>query len=51
MKKPPLLLATHVAVAAGIYLLPILTEPPAPADAAVQAVAARALYTGEFRRA
>lgn len=55
MKKLPLLLATHVAVAAGgfaagIYMLPILTEPPSPADAAVRAVAAQALYTGEFRR-
>ena len=55
MKRLPLLLPTHVAVgaggfAAGIYMLPILTEPPAPAEALVQAMAAQALYTGEFQR-
>lgn len=48
-------LISHAAIgaagfAAGIYMLPILTEPPAPEAASVQAMAAQALYTGEFRR-
>ena len=53
--KTLLLLISHAVVgligfAAGIYLLPILTAPPAPADAEVEAVAAQAMYSGEFRR-
>jgi len=53
--KTLLLFGSHTLVGAigfalGIYLLPILTAPPAPEDAAVEAVAAQALYTGEFRR-
>ena len=35
---------------AGIYLLPILTAPPAPEDAEVQAVIEQAQFRGEFRR-
>jgi len=55
MKKILLLLASHAAVAlvgfaAGIYTLPILTAPPAPAATEVEAAAARAEYKGEFRR-
>ncbi len=46
---------THGAVgfagfALGIYLLPILTAPPAPTAAEVQAQSAQASFTGEFRR-
>ena len=53
--KTPLLIASHLLVglvgfAAGIYLLPILTAPPAPEAAEVQAVAAQARFHGEFRR-
>ena len=55
MKKVILLLITHLAVgiagfAAGIYFLPILTAPPAPTQAEVEAVARTATYSGEFRR-
>jgi hypothetical protein len=55
MRKALLLLITHAAAgvigfASGIYLLPILTAPPAPAASEVQAVAARAEFRGEFRR-
>ena len=55
MKKLFLLILSHaVAVglgfAAGIYVLPILVAPPAPADAEVQNVQARARFTGEFHR-
>lgn len=55
MKKLLLLLVTHVAAgaigfAAGIYMLPILIAPPAPEDTEIQAMAAQALYSGEFRR-
>jgi hypothetical protein len=50
-----LLVASHAAALAagfalGIYALPILTAPPAPAAAAVQAVAAQAAWRGEFKR-
>jgi Electron transfer DM13 len=50
-----LLLITHalaaaLGFAAGIYLLPILTAPPSPPAAEVAAQAARATYTGQFRR-
>lgn len=55
IKKLILLLASHavagaVGFAAGIYVLPILTAPPAPAAADVQGAAAQADYTAEFRR-
>jgi hypothetical protein len=55
MMRLLLLTASHVAVLAagfalGIYALPILTAPPAPAASAVQAVAAQAAWRGEFRR-
>lgn len=53
--KALLLITSHLLVgligfAAGIYVLPILTAPPPPAMAEVQAVAARAQFSGEFRR-
>jgi hypothetical protein len=55
MKRALLLLVTHVLVGllgfgAGIYFLPILTAPPAPAAAEVDAAAGAALYQGQFRR-
>ncbi len=53
--KTPLLIVSHLVVgligfAAGIYVLPILTAPPAPETAEVQAIAAQARFSGEFRR-
>jgi hypothetical protein len=50
-----LLLATHCVAgaagfAAGIYVLPILIAPPAPSAADVQAAAAQAKFSGQFRR-
>ncbi|RJP71752.1 MAG: hypothetical protein C4535_02045 [Comamonadaceae bacterium] len=55
MKKALILLASHAVVAlagfaAGIYLLPILIAPPAPDAAEVSALAAKARFTGQFRR-
>lgn len=55
MKKLLLLLASHATVtlvgfAVGIYTLPILTTPPAPAAADLAAATARAQYRGQFRR-
>jgi hypothetical protein len=54
MKRLALLIshlaALAVGFAAGIYALPILIAPEAPSAAAVQAQAAAATYTGQFRR-
>lgn len=55
MKKIILLLVTHVVAAAGgfaagIYFLPILTAPPAPASSEVRAQAESSEYSGKFRR-
>lgn len=55
MKKLLLLLVTHGIVAAigfgaGIYALPILTAPPAPEAAEVEAIAAQATFNAEFKR-
>jgi hypothetical protein len=55
MKKILLVLFTHTAMiavgfAAGVYMLPIIIAPPAPDNAEVQIMAARAEYSGEFRR-
>jgi hypothetical protein len=55
MKKVLLLAVSHLVVlgagfALGIYLLPILTAPAAPTADQLQAAAAGARYTGEFRR-
>lgn len=49
------LLATHAAMLAvgfalGVYLLPILTAPPGPDKAALQATAGTALFKGRFDR-
>lgn len=55
MKKIVLLLITHATAgffgfALGIYLLPILTAPPPPAMAEVEAMAASSQFKGEFKR-
>lgn len=55
MRRALLLVATHALVGmlgfgAGIYALPILTAPPPPATAQVDAAAGAALYKGQFRR-
>jgi hypothetical protein len=44
---------THLAILAvgfalGMYVLPILTAPPAPTDSEIQASVSQAVYTGEF---
>ncbi len=43
-------LAAAAGIAVGIYLLPILTEPPAPAADALAASQSRAIFHGEFTR-
>jgi hypothetical protein len=53
--KKLFLLITHtlmlaVGFVAGIYLLPILTQPPGPAEQQLGAVAAKAMFTGQFKR-
>jgi hypothetical protein len=53
--KQLLLVASHLVAAAlgfalGIYVLPILTAPPAPSRAEIASEAASARYTGTFRR-
>ena len=55
MKKIIVLVVTHavagaIGFAVGIYALPILIAPPAPQESEVMAVAAEAMFTGEFRR-
>lgn len=55
MKRALVLIASHVLVglvgfAAGIYFLPILTAPPPPSAAEIEAAAAGATFSGEFRR-
>jgi hypothetical protein len=55
MKKILLLIVSHglvaaLAFAAGIYTLPILIAPDAPAAEEVGALATQAQFTGEFRR-
>jgi hypothetical protein len=44
------LLVAAIGFAAGIYLLPILTAPPAPTAADVKAAAGVADFKGQFRR-
>lgn len=51
----PLLVVSHVlfaaaGFAAGIYVLPILTAPPAPTAADVATAATQAEFKGQFRR-
>ena len=53
--KALLLTVSHVIVlligfALGIYVLPLLTAPAAPASATVQALSEQARFRGEFRR-
>ena len=53
--KKLLLLASHLAAVAlgfalGVYFLPILIAPPAPSSSEVVAQAAKARYSGKFRR-
>ena len=55
MKKFLLLIISHAVVGAigfagGIYMLPILIAPPAPAEAEVLEIASQAQFTSEFRR-
>jgi Electron transfer DM13 len=55
MIRRVLLLLSHIVAAAigfmaGIYWLPIMVEPEAPAAAEVQALEASARFTGQFRR-
>lgn len=55
MIKILFLLFTHSVVAAlgfaaGIYALPILTAPPAPAESEINAIASQAMFSGIFRR-
>lgn len=55
MKKLFLIVVTHLAAgtlgfALGIYMLPILTAPPAPDQVKIQAMADQALFSGTFRR-
>ena len=42
--------AAALGFALGIYLLPILTAPPSPDQAALEAAAENASFTGEFTR-
>ena len=55
LKTLVLLITTHGLVGAlgfalGIYALPILTAPPAPEQAEIQAKSSQAMFTGVFRR-
>ena len=55
MKRLFLPLVTHISAAfigfaAGIYLLPILTEPEGPSASEMQKATNQALYRGEFKR-
>ena len=55
MKKGLLLVVSHlltalIGFAAGIYVLPILTAPPAPTDTEVASIAEQAEFEGRFRR-
>ena len=55
MKNLILLIFSHAAIGAlgfagGIYALPILTAPPAPADAKVLEISSQAQFKSEFKR-
>lgn len=55
MKKRLMLVVSHgfmlaLGFALGIYTLPLLIAPAAPLQAQIDAQAARAVYTGQFRR-
>ena len=54
-KKSILLFSSHMAFgiigfAIGIYMLPILTAPPAPTETEVQSVTAQSSYSGMFKK-
>ena len=42
--------ALAIGFALGVYMLPILTAPPAPEKAALQSAAHGALYSARFKR-
>ena len=42
--------AALIGFAAGVYLLPVLTAPPAPSERAVQAVSVEASFSDTFQR-
>ncbi len=44
------LIAGAIGFAGGIYALPILTAPPAPTVAEVEAASVQAVYTAQFKR-
>ena len=46
----PHILVMSIGFAGGIYLLPILTAPPAPTEAALKNSASKAVYVGRFAR-
>lgn len=55
MKKLLIFLITHgialaIGFAGGIYVLPILTAPPAPENSEITAMAGQARFSAEFRR-
>lgn len=55
IKKSILLLASHaffgvIGFAVGIYMLPILTAPPAPTKAEIQSATIESLHTGVFSK-
>ena len=55
IKRFFLLLASHASIgivgfAVGIYMLPILTAPPAPTEAEVQSVTSQSMYSGFFKK-
>jgi hypothetical protein len=55
MKRILLLILSHAAIGAvgfagGIYSLPILTAPPAPAEVELLEIASQAQFKSEFQR-
>jgi hypothetical protein len=55
MKKPIVLIATHVAAlavgfAVGVYVLPILTAPDAPSVDEVASASSQATFSGQFSK-
>ena len=55
LRTAAVLIVTHLIVglggfSAGIYVLPILTAPPAPSEEMVKSMSSQAEYTGQFRK-
>lgn len=55
LRTAVILLVTHLIVgiggfSAGIYVLPILTAPPAPSEETVKSMSSQAEYTGQFHK-